>query len=469
MVWSQAPIYHRDRLLRDPGPARPRRWRRCAARCWPRAATRRSSRTPSATSCQRRPRHGARDRAPTSPRRGDWCASSTRPSRRRSTCSATRATPRQRDLRALPLLGINSYFGWYPGKAAHPTARLADLGPFLDRMRAMYRGSGLVVTEFGAESTFAGPASEKETYAFQTRYIAGRAAPARPRGRGWAARSTGRCASSPSSPHWDGGARPVRPARRDPQQGPDLLRRACASPRGRPPRADFARDAAVPVRQPDARGGPAAGRRGAARRSRCCSWPAGPGRPDRRPLGRGRHPGAAAPGPRPRRAGLGPGARAHRAVSPSTALIRVIRAARSTAPPGSTRTSSVAPREAAILRQRSSAARPVESTNSTRVRSSSDPVGDSQGAAQVVDDVAGRHQVELADDREPPGPRAHGLGRHLDLSHRVQSYPRRPECDTVTPTASDSGRELDGDDVAVAHHVVAALHAAASPGRARLA
>ena len=37
-------------------------------------------------------------------------------------------------------------------------------------MRAMYPNAGLVLTEFGAESTMTGPASEKQTYAFQELY-----------------------------------------------------------------------------------------------------------------------------------------------------------------------------------------------------------------------------------------------------------------------------------------------------------
>jgi len=69
------------------------------------------------------------------------------------------------------LLGINSYFGWYPGKTNHSTANLDDLGPYLDSMRRMYPSQGLVVTEFGAESTFNGPATQKETFAFQSNYV----------------------------------------------------------------------------------------------------------------------------------------------------------------------------------------------------------------------------------------------------------------------------------------------------------
>jgi hypothetical protein len=78
---------------------------------------------------------------------------------------------RQRAYAQYDLLGINSYFGWYRGKADHSVAKLADLGPYLDHMRGLYPTQGLVVTEFGAESTFTGPANEKETYAFQTDYL----------------------------------------------------------------------------------------------------------------------------------------------------------------------------------------------------------------------------------------------------------------------------------------------------------
>jgi len=69
------------------------------------------------------------------------------------------------------LLGVNSYFGWYPGKKAHPTGSLSELRPYLLRMRRLYPASAMIVTEFGAESTHAGPADVKETYAFQQRFV----------------------------------------------------------------------------------------------------------------------------------------------------------------------------------------------------------------------------------------------------------------------------------------------------------
>jgi beta-galactosidase/beta-glucuronidase len=78
---------------------------------------------------------------------------------------------RQRAYAQYELLGINSYFGWYKGKKDHSVERLADLGPYLDRMRTLYPSQALQVTEFGAESTYSGPATEKETYAFQTQYL----------------------------------------------------------------------------------------------------------------------------------------------------------------------------------------------------------------------------------------------------------------------------------------------------------
>jgi beta-glucuronidase len=66
----------------------------------------------------------------------------------------------------LDAVGINNYFGWYPG----PNGQSEDkdrLGPFLDQMREYYPELALFVTEFGAESNREGPADRKGTYAFQ--------------------------------------------------------------------------------------------------------------------------------------------------------------------------------------------------------------------------------------------------------------------------------------------------------------
>jgi hypothetical protein len=78
---------------------------------------------------------------------------------------------RQATYAAFPLLGMNSYFGWYQGDEQHYTGRLADLEPFLRSMHSMYKSNALVMTEFGAEATMGGPADVKETYAFQAQYL----------------------------------------------------------------------------------------------------------------------------------------------------------------------------------------------------------------------------------------------------------------------------------------------------------
>jgi beta-glucuronidase len=70
----------------------------------------------------------------------------------------------------LDALGINNYFGWYPG----PNGQSEDrdrLGPFLDQMREYYPELALFVTEFGAESNRAGDPERKGTYGFQTELL----------------------------------------------------------------------------------------------------------------------------------------------------------------------------------------------------------------------------------------------------------------------------------------------------------
>ena len=79
--------------------------------------------------------------------------------------------PAQHTYDQFQLLGINNYFGWYAGRAPHSTARLSDLRPFLETMHHAYPGQALVMTEFGAEATFNGPVTERGTYAYQTYYI----------------------------------------------------------------------------------------------------------------------------------------------------------------------------------------------------------------------------------------------------------------------------------------------------------
>jgi len=67
---------------------------------------------------------------------------------------------------SLDAIGVNSYFGWYPG----PGGTVGDrngLGPYLDQMHDYYPRQALFVTEFGAEATRNGPIDEKGTFEFQ--------------------------------------------------------------------------------------------------------------------------------------------------------------------------------------------------------------------------------------------------------------------------------------------------------------
>ncbi|MCW3049352.1 MAG: hypothetical protein JWO74_3636 [Solirubrobacterales bacterium] len=70
----------------------------------------------------------------------------------------------------LDVIGINDYFGWYPG----PNGQIADrtlLPEYLDSVRQCYPNKALVITEFGAEANRDGPVEEKGTYAFQQDFI----------------------------------------------------------------------------------------------------------------------------------------------------------------------------------------------------------------------------------------------------------------------------------------------------------
>jgi beta-glucuronidase len=71
---------------------------------------------------------------------------------------------------ALDVMGINDYFGWYPG----PSGQIADrelLSDYLDAMRACHRDKALLVSEFGAEANRSGPVEEKGTFEFQQDFV----------------------------------------------------------------------------------------------------------------------------------------------------------------------------------------------------------------------------------------------------------------------------------------------------------
>jgi len=66
----------------------------------------------------------------------------------------------------LDVIGVNEYFGWYPG----PNGQIADpslLSDYLDSVRACYPTKAIVITETGAEANRDGPVEERGTYQFQ--------------------------------------------------------------------------------------------------------------------------------------------------------------------------------------------------------------------------------------------------------------------------------------------------------------
>ena len=71
---------------------------------------------------------------------------------------------------ALDVIGINDYFGWYPG----PNGQIADrdsLSDYLDSVRACYPNKAIFISEFGAEANRDGPVEEKGTYRYQQDFI----------------------------------------------------------------------------------------------------------------------------------------------------------------------------------------------------------------------------------------------------------------------------------------------------------
>jgi beta-galactosidase/beta-glucuronidase len=70
----------------------------------------------------------------------------------------------------LDALGVNCYFGWYPGPGGQVDDRKV-LGPFLDQVHRYYPSKALFVTEFGAEANRDGPFDEKGTYSFQRQLV----------------------------------------------------------------------------------------------------------------------------------------------------------------------------------------------------------------------------------------------------------------------------------------------------------
>lgn len=169
LVWNQAPIYHRDALLQT---AKQRREAlstlagtvlggRGHAAVMTHSVANELSTVPDEVPAVRTyvdaARRLARDLDPTLPPSIDMLSYP--------------GYPRAETYARFPLLGINSYFGWYRGKENHRVDDFADFAPYLRRMQRQYPDAAKVVTEFGAEATLDGPADRKQTYAFQADYV----------------------------------------------------------------------------------------------------------------------------------------------------------------------------------------------------------------------------------------------------------------------------------------------------------
>jgi beta-glucuronidase len=68
------------------------------------------------------------------------------------------------------MLGVNTYFGWYPGPNDSTSDR-HDFGPYLDRLRKCYRDKAIADSEFGAEANRHGRTKEPGTYEFQSKWV----------------------------------------------------------------------------------------------------------------------------------------------------------------------------------------------------------------------------------------------------------------------------------------------------------
>ncbi|HEX6021086.1 MAG TPA: glycoside hydrolase family 2 TIM barrel-domain containing protein [Solirubrobacter sp.] len=74
------------------------------------------------------------------------------------------------EYKPIDILGLNDYFGWYPG----PSGQIFDrtkLSGYLDAARLCYPDKALMITEFGAEANRDGPVEEKGTWGFQQEWV----------------------------------------------------------------------------------------------------------------------------------------------------------------------------------------------------------------------------------------------------------------------------------------------------------
>jgi beta-galactosidase len=167
MVWSQAPIWHRDRLL-GRGKQRVVAYRQVegtvgAARNHPsviaHSVGNELSYTPDAKFAtgfyERSAARKARRLDPTVPIAID--------------VKTGLDVPRQHTYDWFDAIGLNQYFGWY-----NRSRPFDQLPAYLARFRSSYRRQALAITEFGAEARSEeadAPADKKGGYAFQRNYV----------------------------------------------------------------------------------------------------------------------------------------------------------------------------------------------------------------------------------------------------------------------------------------------------------
>ena len=84
---------------------------------------------------------------------------------------ATRPPAARPRLRAARRLGVNEYFGWYPGPSGQIFDRTLLSGLPRRACAPATRTRRIVVTEFGAEANRDGPVEEKGTWAFQQDFV----------------------------------------------------------------------------------------------------------------------------------------------------------------------------------------------------------------------------------------------------------------------------------------------------------
>ncbi|MGI8558244.1 MAG: glycoside hydrolase family 2 TIM barrel-domain containing protein [Solirubrobacteraceae bacterium] len=203
LVWSQAPIYHRDLLLRTAAQ------RRLALTSLRDTVLQTRAHASIATESVANELSPTPDSVPGTRAYLHDAASLVR--------TLDPGTPVSVDLFTYPgfavqrayaqfdLLGINNYYGWYTGRRGHSTASLSGLAPFLEQTHQRYPAQALVMSEFGAEANVNGPATVKQTYSFQSQYLQRtlEAVASLPFMNGaiyWTLREFA------VKPHWDGGA-----------------------------------------------------------------------------------------------------------------------------------------------------------------------------------------------------------------------------------------------------------------------